>query len=221
MAERPLWVGAPVFRFPWNGSRPRCAAAGFLLILVAWPVAGGRAPETRATGPARPMARASTVTLAVPAPSPVVPVTQPILPLSVEDLTRGSRSMPEIAFTFDGHDGANAAGEILDILQARGVRVTLFLGGRFIRKFPDLVRRMVAEGHEIASRLDTHRHLTAYAQNRRQETLPGVTREVVISELRRAEASFRAVTGRPLAPYWRAPYGEHNAEIRAWAAGEG
>ncbi len=75
MAERPLWVGAPVFRLPWNGSRPRCAAAGLLLTLVAWPVAGGR--------------------------------------------------------------------------------VTLFLGGRFIRKFPALVRRMVAEGHEIASHLDT------------------------------------------------------------------
>jgi len=29
------------------------------------------------------------------------------------------------------------------------------------------------------------------------------------------------VTGQTMAPFWRAPYGEHNAEIRAWAAEAG
>lgn len=173
--------------------------------------------------PALPTTTAVPATLVIPAPPSVAPVPQPqhVPPASAEDFARGNRSMPEIAFTFDGHDGANVAGEILDFLQARGARATLFLGGRFIRAFPDLVRRMVADGHEIGNHLDTHPHLTTYAQNRRHETLPGVTREVVLGELRRAEASFRALTGRSMAPYWRAPYGEHNGEIRAWAADGG
>jgi peptidoglycan/xylan/chitin deacetylase (PgdA/CDA1 family) len=97
----------------------------------------------------------------------------------------------------------------------------MFLTGQFIRMFPDVVRRMVAEGHEIGSHLDTHPRLTTYARNRRHQTLPGVTREFVTAQLHAAEASFRALTGRPMAPYWRAPYGEHNAEIRAWAAEAG
>ena len=152
----------------------------------------------------------------------VPPVRPRPLPLALaEDFTRGSRSLPEIAFTFDGHGEANVAGEILDIFLAKGVRVTLFLTGQSIRKFPDLVRRMVAEGHEIANHLDTHPHLTTYARNHRHETLPGVTREFLVGELRRAEASFQAVAGRTMAPYWRAPYGEQNSEIRAWAAEAG
>jgi peptidoglycan/xylan/chitin deacetylase (PgdA/CDA1 family) len=139
----------------------------------------------------------------------------------VDDITRGNTAIREIAFTFDGGDQANVADEILAMLRARGVRVTMFLTGQFIRSFPDLVRRMVADGHEIANHLDSHPHLTTYAQNRRHQTLPHVTREFVGAQLRRAEASLGTLTGQPMAPYWRAPYGEHNAEIRAWAAEAG
>lgn len=218
--QRP-WAITAVARLWGSESRPRCAATGLLLTLVAWPAAAGRSPETGAMVPALSTAPAVRATLVIPAPSSVAPIPQPLPPASAADFARGNRTIPEVAFTFDGHDGANVAGEILDILQARGVRVTVFLGGRFIRLFPDLVRRMVADGHEIANHLDTHPHLTTYARDRRHETLPDMTREIVIGELRRAEVSFRALTGRPMAPYWRSPYGEHNAEIRAWAAGEG
>lgn len=138
-----------------------------------------------------------------------------------EDFSRGNTAIREIAFTFDGHDAANVTEEILDMLRARGVGVTMFLGGQFIRLFPDLVRRMVADGHEVANHLDTHPHLTTYARNHRHDTLPGLSRGFLIAELRRAEASFRALTDRPMAPYWRAPYGEQNAELRAWAAEAG
>ena len=153
-------------------------------------------------------------TLPSPRPGPAVPVV-------AEDFARGNMGIREIAFTFDGHDAANVTVEILDMLRARDVRVTMFLGGQFVRLFPDLVRRMVADGHEIGNHLDTHPHLTTYARNHRHDTLPGVTREFLMGEFRRVEASFRALTGRPMAPYWRAPYGEHNAELRAWAAEAG
>ncbi len=154
-----------------------------------------------------------------PHPAVPTPPAAPVLPTS--DFTRGNTALREIAFTFDGGSEANVASEILDILQARNVHATFFLTGRFIRTFPDIVRRMVAEGHEVGNHSDTHPHLTTYAQNHRQETLPTVTRDFFVGQLRRADASFRALTGRPMAPYWRAPYGEHNAQIRAWAAEAG
>jgi peptidoglycan/xylan/chitin deacetylase (PgdA/CDA1 family) len=130
-------------------------------------------------------------------------------------------SAREIALTFDGGSEANVAGEILDSLRAANVRATMFLTGQFIRIHPDWVRRMVAEGHEVANHLDTHPHLTTYATNHRQQTLPTVTREFLIGQLRRAEESFRTLTGKAMAPVWRAPYGEHNREIRAWAVEAG
>jgi peptidoglycan/xylan/chitin deacetylase (PgdA/CDA1 family) len=97
----------------------------------------------------------------------------------------------------------------------------MFLTGQFIRVHPDWVRRIVADGHEVGNHLDTHPHLTTYQTNHRQQTLPGVTREFLIGELRRAEESFRSLAGKPMAPFWRAPFGEHNGEIRAWAAEAG
>lgn len=146
---------------------------------------------------------------------PSTPRTAPV------DITRGDMSVRQMAFTFDGGDDANAAGEILDSLRAGNVRATMFLTGQFIRVHPDWVRRMVADGHEIGNHLDTHPHLTTYGANRRQQTLPTVTREFLVGQLHRAEESFRTLTGRTMAQLWRAPYGEHNAEIRAWAADAG
>jgi peptidoglycan/xylan/chitin deacetylase (PgdA/CDA1 family) len=126
-----------------------------------------------------------------------------------------------MALTFDGGSEANVAGEILDTLRAHNVRTTMFVTGQFIRVHPDWVRRMVADGHEVGNHLDTHPHLTTYETNRRQQTLSGVTREMLIGQLGKAEESFRTLTGQPMAPLWRAPYGEHNAELRAWAAAAG
>jgi len=123
--------------------------------------------------------------------------------------------------TFDGGSEANVVGEILDSLRAANVRATMFLTGQFIRLHPDWIRRMVADGHEVANHTDTHPHLTTYAANRRQHTLPIVTREFLNGQLRQAAASFRTITGKAMAPFWRAPYGEHNREIRAWAAEAG
>ena len=216
------WVWAPIVLAK---PQQRWAIAGLAFLLVAWGAASGRTPESSATLPttlpATPTPPVAPVSFHGPTPPSPAPGPRSIPRVSTEDFTRGSKAISEIAFTFDGHGEANVTGEILDTLQARGVRATMFLTGQFIRSFPDLARRMVAEGHEIANHTDTHLHLTTYAGNHRHETLPGMTRELLINELRRAELSFRALTGRPMAPYWRAPYGEHNAEIRGWAAEAG
>jgi len=131
---------------------------------------------------------------------------------------RGNLSQPLLALTFDGGSIANATPEILDILRAYRIRCTMFLTGQFIQKFPDIVRRIVAEGHEVANHTFSHPHLTTYETNHQHDTLPHVTREFVQLELKKTEELFKKTTGRPMAPFWRPPYGEHNAEIRQWAA---
>ncbi len=138
-----------------------------------------------------------------------------------EDLSRGSLEARQVALTFDADSARNGAEAILEALRARALRATMFLSAGYLRKHPDLVRRIVAGGHEVANHMKTHPHLTTYARDRRQTTLPHVTREFVQAELRATEEIYHEVTGRSLAPLWRAPYGEHNAEIRAWAAEAG
>lgn len=53
-----------------------------------------------------------------------------------------------VALTFD--DGPQECnGELLDILKARGVKATFFLQGNNMEKYPDLVKRMIDEGHDV------------------------------------------------------------------------
>ncbi|HEX9652919.1 MAG TPA: polysaccharide deacetylase family protein [bacterium] len=135
-----------------------------------------------------------------------------------KDVTRGDVTKRQVALTFDGGYLDNASGDILDVLKAQGVKSTMFLSGTFIRKFPDAVKRMVAEGHEIGNHSNHHPHLTDFTGKGTHVTRPEVTREFLHKELNEAAEAFNKVTGKAFAPLWRAPYGEHNLEIRQWAA---
>jgi peptidoglycan/xylan/chitin deacetylase (PgdA/CDA1 family) len=132
--------------------------------------------------------------------------------------TRGNIQEPDIALTFDGGSGDGAASDILDYLKSSNLHCTIFLTGEFLKRYPLVVQRIVADGHEIGNHTWSHPHLTTYNQNRQHNTFPGMTREKLQSELKRTADFFYNLTGRRMKPYWRAPYGEHNAEIRAWAA---
>lgn len=142
----------------------------------------------------------------------------PTINYLVRSFDRGPTDRPLVALTFDGGSSDNAAAEVLAALRSKGVRCTMFLTGAFIRRYPELVRQMVADGHEIGNHTWSHPHLTTYAENGRHTTRPGVTREMLQHELLRTADLFRKVTGKEMAKLWRAPFGEHNAEIRSWAA---
>lgn len=128
---------------------------------------------------------------------------------------------PRLALTFDGNTLAEGTSALLDTLSRLDLRVTLFVTGQFIHDHPGLVRRAVLSGHEVGNHSYSHPHLTSWAQNHRHDTLPTVSRASLADELRRTEAEFQQATGRPMAPLWRAPFGEENAQLRAWALEEG
>lgn len=126
---------------------------------------------------------------------------------------------PFFALTFDAHVASEGAQDLLALLRERRLRVTLFVTGGFARANPELLREARRDGHEIGNHTDTHPHLTTWEENRRHDTRPGITREVLHRELRRADEAIRAALGSTEPTrFWRAPYGEHNAQIRAWAA---
>ena len=126
-------------------------------------------------------------------------------------------SGPSIAITFDGGASSNRTAELLDLLETLNIKATLFLTGQFIEKHPTLVRRAVLDGHEVGNHTFSHPHLTSWAEDHRHRTLPGITKGTLVEELRRTKNAFRAATGRAMAPLWRAPYGEENSALRAWA----
>ncbi len=158
-----------------------------------------------------------------PTPPKKIPkILPPILKeYSPPDITRVSTKRRLVVLTFDGGWSASDASWILDILADRKVRATMFITGKFIEKYPSIVRRMVRDGHEVANHTTNHPHLTSFGANKRQTTLPGVTKKFLASELSSTARSFKRITGKRIKPYWRAPYGEVNPELRAWAFSEG
>lgn len=138
-----------------------------------------------------------------------------------KDFSRGGLDEKRIALTFDGDYEDNITSEILDILKEENVRCTLFITGRFMRRYGDLVKRMMEENHVIGNHTWTHPHLTSFEKNRKHDTLPDISEKLLHQELMKTAELFYQITRKKMAPYWRAPYGEHNAEIRTWAAGAG
>ncbi|HEX4439993.1 MAG TPA: polysaccharide deacetylase family protein [Thermoanaerobaculia bacterium] len=182
-------------------------------------------PETRLsirfspprTEPAAPPASSAAPPAIPDSPAPVTSAAEGIPP----DLTRGPTDRPQILVSFDAGSSDRGASQILDALSSRGIRTTVFLTGEFIRRYPALVRRIAQDGHEVGNHTDTHPHLTTFAADGRQVTRPGVDRAFIAGELARTARLYRDTTGLSMAPLWRAPFGEHNPQIRRWAAEQG
>lgn len=61
-----------------------------------------------------------------------------------------------LALTFDDGPTKQFTGEVLDILERYEVPATFFLIGEQVKRLPDLVRRMIADGHEVANHTFDH-----------------------------------------------------------------
>lgn len=136
---------------------------------------------------------------------------------SADNISRGNLGRKEIVFTFDGGSDSNSCDSILKTLKQYNIRSTVFLTGEFIEKYPEMARRIGAE-HEVGNHTFNHEHLTTFATNSAQKTAPNMTREELQSQLRKTEELYFNATGKRMASLWRAPFGEHNLEIRKWAA---
>jgi peptidoglycan/xylan/chitin deacetylase (PgdA/CDA1 family) len=120
-------------------------------------------------------------------------IADPVLS-SVGSINGTTRTSGRIALTFDDGPDAAVTPLLLDLLRDRGVRGTFFLLTDRVATSTDLVRRMVAEGHEIALHADRHDRLT----------------EIPVLELRRrlraARGYLREISNEPVR-YFRPPYG--------------
>lgn len=135
---------------------------------------------------------------------------------SVMNIDRGRNDTKELALTFDAAGGKRFAKETLKILREKQVVTTFFLTGRFMQRYPELVLEILEDGHEIGNHTFTHSHLTTYEKTFTHKTFPGVDKAFLQKELINTSRVYKELTGRDLAPVWRAPYGEMNSEIVRW-----
>jgi peptidoglycan/xylan/chitin deacetylase (PgdA/CDA1 family)/uncharacterized membrane protein YbhN (UPF0104 family) len=110
-------------------------------------------------------------------------------------IANGRVTSTRAAITFDDGPSAEYTPPILDALAAAGVRATFFVLGRHVRAHPEIARRIVAEGHELASHGDDHSLLT----------FQGPTE--IARQLRALDEAVMNATGGEPTPLFRAPHG--------------
>ena len=79
---------------------------------------------------------------------------------------RSSKPKPKFALTFDDGPHPDHTPQLLDKLDQLGLHATFFVIGRNAEKYPQLIQRMAAAGHDIANHTYTHSepHLTSVGQ---------------------------------------------------------
>lgn len=73
----------------------------------------------------------------------------------------GSPNRRQVALTFDDVPDNRFTPQILDALKAAGVKATFFVIGSRAEQFPEVVARMVQEGHAVGNHTYSHAKLTA------------------------------------------------------------
>lgn len=77
-------------------------------------------------------------------------------------LRQGDVKTKTVALTFDDGPDRQYTPKILDVLAQKGVRATFFLIGKRLNDAPEVVRRIVSEGHDVGNHTHTHPNVTAF-----------------------------------------------------------
>ncbi len=108
-----------------------------------------------------------------------------------------------VAMTFDDGPHAQHTPRLLDILKQRGIKATFFVVGQNAADNPEILKRIVAEGHELANHSYTHPLLASMGESALREQLDK-THQVVLNA---TGVSMKVM---------RPPYGALSEPQRRW-----
>ena len=106
----------------------------------------------------------------------------------------------KVAFTMNCAWNADDIDKILETLQKNNVKITFFLVGEWVDKYPEAVKKIYEAGHEIGSHSNTHPHVN------------NLTAEKNLEEIKLSVDKIEKITGYKTNLY-RAPYGEYNNTV--------
>ncbi|EEP70310.1 cellulose-binding protein [Micromonospora sp. ATCC 39149] len=124
---------------------------------------------------------------------PPAPAPRPGTSADIVDTARGGGRA--VSLTFD--DGPNPADtlRLLDVLRRHRIAAVFCLWGEHVDAYPDVVRRIVADGHTLGNHSMRHENMSSWPPER------------IEADLREADAAIRRAAPGARVPYFRAPYG--------------
>ena len=113
----------------------------------------------------------------------------------------GDTTQNTIYLTFDcGYENGNTE-PILDALKKHDLKATFFVVGNFLETSPEIVKRMIAEGHTVGNH--TYHHLDMSSIS---------SMDAFKKETQDVENLFEQITGTPITKFYRPPQGKYNIE---------
>ena len=85
-------------------------------------------------------------------------------------------------------------------MREHNVKITFFFAGYWLEKYPDLVRKIAAEGHEIGNHSYTHPHFNQLSKEKIREELESTS-----------DLIEKLIGKRPV--FFRPPFGEYNNNV--------
>lgn len=111
----------------------------------------------------------------------------------------GNTEEKAIYLTFDAGYENGYTEKILDALKKHNVPATFFLVGNYMTTSPDIVKRMVAEGHTVANHTYSHPNMSKLS-----------SKEAFQKELEDLEKAYEGITGEKMVKYYRPPQGKYS-----------
>ncbi|MDE5699367.1 MAG: polysaccharide deacetylase family protein [Lachnospiraceae bacterium] len=107
---------------------------------------------------------------------------------------------PKIALTFDAAWGNDDTQEIMKILKKHDVKVTFFMTGGWVESYPDDVKMILAEGHDLGNHSQNHKNMSQLSDAEKEEEIMSVHDQV------------KKLTGYDMFLF-RPPYGDYDAKL--------
>ncbi len=118
----------------------------------------------------------------------------------VEPIYQGDENVKAMALTCNVFWGEEYMSQMLEILKEKNVKATFFIGGTWAEKFPQLVKKISSQGHEIGSHGYSHPHPD------------NISLQENLQDISKAEKIIFDITGKKPRLY-APPYGERGPAV--------
>ena len=107
---------------------------------------------------------------------------------------------PQVALSFDAAWGNEDTAQIMDILAKHQVKVTFFMTGSWVEKYPEDVKYIASQGHDLGNHSQNHKNMSQLsAEDSRRE-------------LAQVHDQVKALTGQEMTLF-RPPYGDYDDQV--------
>lgn len=118
------------------------------------------------------------------------------------------RDQKVVSLSFDAAWGNEDTQTLIDILSKYNIKVTFFVVGEWVDKYPESVKALADAGHEIMNHSNDHAHFNS------------LSAEEIVADINACNDKIQAVTGvRPT--LFRPPYGEYDDHVISAVRGMG